>query len=231
MGRSSGDEKILSYKDVVLRRSDLEILSGPCFLNDRIIEFYFSYLSSCYPSPDILLVPPSIAFWIANCPDVEGLKDFIEPLDLPGKKLVIFPVNDNENVGLADGGSHWSLLVFERDASVFVHHDSSGGMNGRYARQLYEVLVGFINGPNSASDAKFIQCSSSPQQLNGYDCGLYVIATARAICCWYETVKLSNEKDLWFSSVEEQVTPPSVTELRKEILQLIKDLMTADAKC
>lgn len=68
MRKSKADEKILSYNDVVLRRSDLHILSGPYFLNDRIIEFYFSYLSSCHPSQDILLVPPSIAFWIIQCP-------------------------------------------------------------------------------------------------------------------------------------------------------------------
>ena len=70
---------ILSYNDVVLRRSDLDILSGPRFLNDRLIEFYFSYLTSCYPSPYISLVPPSIAFWIMNCPDTRSLRDFIEP--------------------------------------------------------------------------------------------------------------------------------------------------------
>ena len=96
MEKSAADEKILSYNDVVLRRSDLEILSGPYYLNDRIIEFYFSLLSSSHPSQDILLVPPSIAFWITNCPDVCGLKDFLEPLKFPDKKLVIFPVNSND---------------------------------------------------------------------------------------------------------------------------------------
>ncbi|CAL5424266.1 unnamed protein product [Camellia sinensis] len=90
MRKSAADEKILSYNDVVLRRSDLDILSGPYFLNDRIIEFYFSYLPSCYPSKEILLVSPSIAFWIANWPDIESLKDFVEPLNLSSKKLVIF---------------------------------------------------------------------------------------------------------------------------------------------
>ncbi|KAL7201886.1 hypothetical protein ACSBR1_033558 [Camellia fascicularis] len=89
MRKSAADEKILSYNDVVLRQSDLDILSGPYFLNDRIIEFYFSYLPSCYPSKEILLVSPSIAFWIANCPDIESLKD-VEPLNLSSKKLVIF---------------------------------------------------------------------------------------------------------------------------------------------
>ncbi|KAL7201891.1 hypothetical protein ACSBR1_033562 [Camellia fascicularis] len=49
MRKSAADEKILSYNDVVLRRSDLDILSGPYFLNDRIIEFYFSYLHVILP--------------------------------------------------------------------------------------------------------------------------------------------------------------------------------------
>ncbi|KAL0369713.1 UNVERIFIED_CONTAM: NEDD8-specific protease 1 [Sesamum angustifolium] len=87
MAKARADEKILSYDDVVLRRSDLDILSGPYFLNDRIIEFYFSYLTSCYPSEDILLIPPSIAFWIKECPDISSLKDFVEPLHLPRRKL------------------------------------------------------------------------------------------------------------------------------------------------
>ncbi|GMP89092.1 hypothetical protein CsSME_00040807 [Camellia sinensis var. sinensis] len=88
MRKSVADEKILNYNDVVLRQSDLDILSGPYFLNDRIIEFYFSYLPSCYPSEEILLVSPSIAFWIENCPDIESFKDFIEPFNLTSKKLV-----------------------------------------------------------------------------------------------------------------------------------------------
>ncbi|GMI70946.1 hypothetical protein like AT5G60190 [Hibiscus trionum] len=85
MGKPVADEIILSYNDVVLRRSDLEILSGPYYLNDRIIEFYFRLLSSSHPSQDILLVSPSIAFWITNCPDVDDLKGFFEPLKLSDK--------------------------------------------------------------------------------------------------------------------------------------------------
>ncbi|GMP88376.1 hypothetical protein CsSME_00040394 [Camellia sinensis var. sinensis] len=39
MRKSTADEKSLSYNSVVLRRSDLDILSGPYFLDNRIIEF------------------------------------------------------------------------------------------------------------------------------------------------------------------------------------------------
>lgn len=224
MGRSSGDDKILSYSDVVLRRSDLDILRGPCFLSDRIIEFYCSYLSSSYSSEDISLVSPSIAFWIANCPDPDDLRGFVAALKLDDKGLVIFPVNNNDDVGQAEGGSHWSLLAYVREANLFVHHDSSGRMNEPCARQLHNAVVRCL----SVSDAKFLHCSGSPQQLNGYDCGLFVTATARAICDWFINIEPEHRGGLWwFRAVEEQVTAATAASMRNEILQLIKHLMIA----
>ncbi|XP_076961116.1 NEDD8-specific protease 1-like [Bidens hawaiensis] len=219
MPRSSADDKILSYNDVVLRRSDLTILNGPYFLNDRIIEFYFSYLSSSHPSEHVLLVPPSIAFWIMNCPDIDSLKDFIQPLNLPSKNLIIFPVNNNDDVAVAEGGSHWSLLAFERTNNVFVHHDSNGGMNKNYAKRLCRSLGLYIG----VSDTRYVECESSPQQETGYDCGLYVLAIAKEICEWFDSDVPKNE-DLWFARVEERVTHEKVSALRAEILGLIVSL-------
>ncbi|KDP44124.1 hypothetical protein JCGZ_05591 [Jatropha curcas] len=227
MGKSIADGKILSYNDVVLRQSDLDILSGPYFLNDRIIEFYFSYLSSTHPSEDILLVPPSIAFWISNCPDTENLIGFVEPLKLPEKKLVIFPVNNNDDVNLAEGGSHWSLLAYERNANVFVHHDSYSGMNKRHALQLYKAVVSFLDTSDTTAHAEYIELTYSPQQVNGSDCGLYVTAISRAICYWNESCDQKDRDGLWFSIVKEQVTPAAVAGMRNEILLLIRRLMAS----
>ncbi|RDY08223.1 NEDD8-specific protease 1, partial [Mucuna pruriens] len=226
MGSSQADEKILSYNDVVLRRSDLYILSGPYYLNDRIIEFYLSYLSSCHPSPDTLLVPPSIAFWIMKCPVADGLSDFIEPLHLPDKTLVIFPINDNDDVDRAEGGSHWSLLAYYRNANLFVHHDSCRSLNSAPAKQLYKAVAGYMGLSGTASKATFLECSNSPTQENGHDCGLYVTAIARIICNWHVNRKNTDTNDLWFSAVREQVTPSAVASMRGEIQALIRDLMT-----
>lgn len=224
MGRSSGDEIILSYNDAVLRRSDLGILKGPHFLNDRLIEFYFSYLSSTYPCEETLLVPPSISFWLQNCPDEESLKSFIQPLNLPTKKMIFFPVNNNRDVTLAEGGSHWSVLVFHREANVFVHHDSFRGSNGSYAKMLCKSVNSFVG--SSDFETRYLKFESSPQQENGYDCGLFVVAIARVICSWYTSGGSSERKDdLWFSVIKEQVTPSSVSKMRGEILGLIEELM------
>ncbi|CAN6677381.1 unnamed protein product [Malus baccata var. baccata] len=202
MGKPNPDEKILSYNDVVLRRSDLDILSGPYFLNDRLIEFYFSYLSSC--SEEILLIAPSIAFWMMN--EVgQGLHEFLVLLNLPDKKLVIFPVNDNEDVSEAG------------DSNVFVHHDSNGGMNRRHAKKLYDAVVDFMSVSSSATKPTYQECSDSPQQVNGYDCGLFVLAIARVIYSWYGS-KDKGEQTLWFHAVREQVTPSVVAAMQNEIL-------------
>ncbi|KAK6144462.1 hypothetical protein DH2020_021282 [Rehmannia glutinosa] len=219
MEKEKANDKILSYNDVVLRRSDLHILSGPYFLNDQIIEFYFSYLTSCYPSEDILLVPPSIAFWIKECPDSASLKDFVEPLRLSQRKLIIFPINDNADVSMAEGGSHWSLLAFERNANVFVHHDSSEGFNSVHSKRVYRSVVSYV-----ASDAKYIDCST-PRQVNGYDCGLYVTAIAREICEWYVSEGPKDMEELWFSAIKGKVTPSLVSKMRNEILELVRTLM------
>lgn len=219
------DDKILSYNDVVLRRSDLGILRGLYFLNDRIIEFYFSYLDSCFPTQDILLVPPSISFWIMNCPFPESLKDFVEPLKLPEKKVVIFAVNNNEDVSQAEGGTHWSLLAYEKNSKVFVHHDSMGGSNQQYAKKLYDAVVGFMDGSDfGSSKVHLSEYQNMPQQMNGYDCGLYVTKIAKVICDWHINGDSADNEELWFSALKE-VRPSLVSEMRNEILMLIQELM------
>ncbi|KAJ4867412.1 NEDD8-specific protease 1 [Raphanus sativus] len=221
MGYSSDDDKILSYNDVVLRRSDLDILNGPNFLNDRIIEFYLSYLSTVHTSSAISLIPPSIAFWISNCPDTESLKDFIEPLRLLESDLLIFPVNDNTNVELAEGGLHWSLLVYHREANSFFHHDSLMGLNKWSAKQLFEAVSPFV----SDGDAMYRECSDTPQQKNGYDCGVYLLAIARVICQWFSSGGVKNRDELWFTDVKETV-PDLVNHLREEMSGLIRRLIS-----
>ncbi|KAA8549507.1 hypothetical protein F0562_001191 [Nyssa sinensis] len=152
-------------------------------------------------------------------------KIFYNPLIFPGKKLVIFPVNDNSDVTKAEGGNHWSLLAFERDANVFVHHDSYGGMNKGHAKRLYKAVVGYMETSSKATNGGYVECSSNPQQANGYDCGLYVAAIAEAICCWYKNGGPKDEEGLWFSAVTEQVVPSVVADMRNKILGLIRSFM------
>ncbi|GAV77304.1 Peptidase_C48 domain-containing protein, partial [Cephalotus follicularis] len=185
-----------------------------CYLNDQVIGLYFLYLSSLLNSSDVLLVQPFIFLWIANRDDLETFKYCIEPLKLSGKKLVLFTVNDNDVLSGGGSGTHWSLLVYDRNMNAFLRLDSMEGVNNSDSMKLYEAVKGYmgtsygsssletsskssVNGRNKkkkevvavrtksmtdpTTPPTFMECQT-PQQTHGYDCGLYIMAVARAIC-------------------------------------------------
>lgn len=259
-----GDKEVLKYKDIVLRDSDLDTLRGPCFLNDQIIAFYFTYLSSSFStSIDTLLVTPSISLWIANCEDSKFVEEYVQSCKISSKRLVLFVINDSENFGGGDSGNHWSILVYDRMKNLFLHFDSMEGVNSFHAMKLYEALKeymgpgGEVSRPQTSASLKkqknkkksvtrgskatvpsetkgskptalaglpmFMECKT-PQQSNGYDCGLYVLAIARTICQWCSH---ENNKSDMISAIEKNVDYSVEMKMRSEVLEIIQD-MTAD---
>ncbi|XP_066354294.1 uncharacterized protein [Miscanthus floridulus] len=67
-GSKEGDEWVLSHGDVVLIRSDLAILRGPRFINDRIIAFYFAHLCGVY----VMAIARAICAWWNEAQDHRG---------------------------------------------------------------------------------------------------------------------------------------------------------------
>lgn len=207
------DDQILSYQDEVLRRSDLAILRGPNFINDRIISFFFTHLSLSLSS-STLLIPPSLSYLVSHISD----PSILSPLDLPSKTLILFPVNDNPDPEVPEGGAHWSLLVYDRPSNLFVHHDSLNGLNGRCARRLFSAVKDLVGG--DGGEGRFVE-GRTPQQRNGFDCGLFVMAVARAVCEWRER----GGEGMWFDEVEAEVRVERAGWLRGEVLELIERLM------
>lgn len=217
--KSGDDERILSYHDEILRRSDLGILSSrSSFINDRIISFYLTHVSLALSRSfsTTLMIPPSLSYLISLCPNDPQI---ISPLNLPSKTLILFPVNDNPDPTVAEGGTHWSLLVYNRESNEFVHHDSFSGLNSRCARRLREAVKGFVGW--DGENARFVE-ARTPQQRNGFDCGLFVMAIARAVCEWKE--RGMAEEENWFGAVE-AMDAERVGRLRGEVLELITRLM------
>lgn len=66
-----------------------------------MIEYAFSTLARAYPTARF--VSPAAAF-LARA----GAADAVAgPLGLAHAAVVLLPVNDNDDVGRAEGGSHW----------------------------------------------------------------------------------------------------------------------------
>ncbi|KAK3013958.1 hypothetical protein RJ639_008704 [Escallonia herrerae] len=219
----------------------------------RVLEYKDTYLASSFDCDDILLVPPSLSFWLTHTQDLDNQS--VAAMDFCSKKVIIFSVNDNEDFGRGDDGSHWSLLVYDRSMNAFVHHDSMEGANNLHAVKLYEAVKPFVgraavasakpkssssrarnnkkkkepaankSKPSAASTAPpaFIESSSTPQQMNGYDCGLYVIAIARIICQWH-TSNSKKKAENWFPALQKHVNASVELTLRDEVMKLIEDL-------
>lgn len=135
--------------------------------------------------------------------------------DLAKVTHIFLPINDNHNVGDAEGGSHWSLLLVSVLDGVAFHYDSLGGANysegNLTARKLSQVL---------GKNLRFVNLEDSPQQENGSDCGVFVCLLMRHLLV----------KRLLSANAREKVSMSMAGKMvdshggRKEMLRIIDNL-------
>mmetsp|Transcript_5303 Transcript_5303/g.8123 ORF Transcript_5303/g.8123 Transcript_5303/m.8123 type:complete len:319 (-) Transcript_5303:65-1021(-) len=140
------------------------------------------------------------------------------------------PVNDNNGSGFGVAasncfdGNHWSFLLAvistANGSQRFFHFDSSAGYNHLTAIKVSNrirdiVIMGSIEHTSNVdigadtdanADADVIECRS-PQQNNGYDCGLHALVTAEAISEYSKAVEfmIGNNTIALKTSMEEAV--------------------------
>jgi Ulp1 family protease len=94
--------------------------------------------------------------------------------DLTNVSHVFLPINDNPSVTLAEGGSHWSLLLVSIVDGVAFHYDSMPPGNQAEAHRVAQKLSRLIRKP-----LRFIPLNDSPLQDNSSDCGVFVCLNMR----------------------------------------------------
>ncbi len=145
----------------------------------------------------------------------DDVADAVNPLNPLSKRLIFIPINDNDDeTGMeAEGGSHWSLVMYDRATGQFNYYDASGDSNYRAALKTTAKIAHFLDSSIPYNDPKAIKLHSrkAPQQQNGFDCGMYMLAYSDALA----QAGANDEKAL------DKITPSFVTNMRKEILELI----------
>ena len=213
-GQYKMDPVVLSYMDSLLRQSDISLLDPPSWLNDHVIGFAFEYFANSQfhdCSDHVCFISPEVTQFIKCTGNPAEIAMFLEPLDLPNKRVIFLAINDNSNH--TAGGTHWSLLVYLQDKNGFFHYDSYGSSNSFHAKQVAEKLEAFLG--RKGNKLAFVE-EKAPAQQNSYDCGMYVICNTEALC--------QNFFRQQPQSLLQLLTPTYITKKREEWKDLIARL-------
>ncbi|PQE12677.1 hypothetical protein CJF30_00002533 [Rutstroemia sp. NJR-2017a BBW] len=127
-----------------LTKEDVDTLKGD-WLTDNTIAFWEEYLENetlkKYPSSNIVLLRPSMAFMLMQTPNPLDLKQALP--DFSKTTHIFLPINDNRNVSVAEGGSHWSLLLVSVVDGVAFHYDSLSPSNWNEAEEMLRIIEGY----------------------------------------------------------------------------------------
>ena len=176
--RNDTSKKVIQSTDLsihgkyaIINESDLETLKEGKWLNDNIIKFVIDVMQKKHKN--ILFINPSITQLIKLSNDEKDIEKNIEDLELKKADWVFFPINNNHTD--KEGGSHWSLLVFNQKEDTFYHFDPICGLNDKSVAMLIKNLR---DSEKKIPEIRYVSC---PRQRNGFDCGPYTLYFAEKI--------------------------------------------------
>jgi len=150
----------------------------------------------------VIFVDPSVVSYMMHQCDEEDLIDLgnswrselLEQNSNCKEAAVFLPVNDNNAAGtdafrIPGGGNHWSMLVIILTAKhddkfsyfsfdISLHFDSCNRSNAEAAKCVVAKASKVLN--YSPKCCGVCSCPS-PQQSNGYDCGIFALGVAEAL--------------------------------------------------
>lgn len=184
---------LLNFNDACIYASDFHLLeSSTAWLNDACIHFHLTRLQHKYKQKNrFLFIDPSVVSYMMHQCDDEDVNDLenVWRLELnfakDEPKMIFLPINDAHAANGTEfrqpgGGNHWSMLVLiiHNSRSKFLHFDSCRHSN-HHASQTVAAKVSIVM--QLVEEEPIVECCETPQQTNGYDCGIFAISTAEAL--------------------------------------------------
>ena len=170
--------------------------SPQAWLNDEIVNQYLSVLIKTMNDDCGFTykkggpAPPYHAFsshWFTSINNgIKKVERWAGRVGLGGKqfldaKIVLFPICD---------GSHWRLLAVKPKERTIEYLDSLGWDGAKYVTKLREYLQNELKDLYVAEEWKVEVLQRSVRQVNGSDCGVFVVLNALVVLRGDETKKV-----------------------------------------
>ncbi|KAH8274351.1 hypothetical protein KR044_003734, partial [Drosophila immigrans] len=156
-----------------LRMSDVQLLHGPHWLNEAIVNFYFAYMEEVKykANDDFLFLTPEMSQCMLYMDDKELHSLLVAQYKATRRSFIFIAMN---GVRARDrDGAHFTLLLASRPDKTFYHFDSYGGNNSNGSLELCNNIKDVLE----MKQARF-RSQRCLQQTNDYDCGIHVICMA-----------------------------------------------------
>lgn len=153
-----------------------------------------------------------MSFMLTQTPDPLTLKEALP--DFSRTTHIFLPINDCRNPAIAEGGSHWSLLLVSVVDYTAFHYDSMWPCNGSSAALATEKMSKLLG---KRLDLKDLQ--NAPQQENSSDCGIFVCVLMRHLLL-AKLLKAARGEKVAMSMGGKVV---DAHKARKEMLSIIED--------
>lgn len=209
-----------------LTETCLRSLEGKNWIEDEVIDFAYCQLALELMSTetlDLVLVLPNVAHVLTNLSE----HSVQPPLDIEKNSLFLFPLNNRDEHEQTEGGSgaHWSLIVLQVDKAKkefhFVHHDTITNMNRGAANRLVSNLANLFPSFHCTSRE-----GPTPKQVNGYDCGVYLIAISSQIASWYKKLIDGKTKAVDWTEEISKISPEMISKRRQDLLADLKKMFS-----
>lgn len=262
----SDDEQqlILNYHDACIYVRDLRLLDDcTAWLNDACLHYQFVCLHEQYKH--VLFLDPSVVFCLTHqLDDRDEYVQFAVGYPMTCRK-VLLPVNDTLADSIQSPprngvvqGTHWSLLLIllpynDSDTSInnqndecrYIHFDSmmnhANAAAAQAVAQKWNRLWHYTCFPNTTTDLQQQQQqhvleATTPQQRNGYDCGVHVLLAAQVLA---EIIDKNNNDSCCESIADElnerlekalRDNPRQCTDVRKQMAADIRQRAKAYAR-
>ena len=220
--KNGNKKSLISCGGANLNQADIESLEKKGLVTDEIIQFFMQALLEYVESRTkdrINMVGPSVSYLIQSLYDKRDIGNQKKAINQKDYDWVIFPINDKDDPEKGDGGTHWSLIVYNKKDNTYLYFDPLNGRNIKYAKALHLNLIDDTSYEGIDSNGRTchfvpplveVKCQG---QANGYDCGIFIMVFMATIMKnIVEGREVEDNKDM----------PYKTDELRKLLLTALK---------